>query len=131
MTETAEEKELEPDPQEIIQVSEGVSEGEFNPVVDEFINLETTDLRRSPRTNKGGPLPKGCFFSKVFSMMPAVVLMLYSHINEASSCMSKSVSHLQALNTYYDGTINLVHNYAMTTLKNNDNDVYTFKDMLK
>ena len=33
-------------------------------VEDSFINLETTELRRSPRTNKGGPLPKGCFFSK-------------------------------------------------------------------
>ena len=127
LTKVVEEKEPEPELQEVTQVSEG----ESNPLVDEFINLETTGLGRSPRTNKGGPLSKGCFFSKVFTMIPTIVFMLYSHINEALCYTSKLVSYLQALNTYYDGTINLIHNYAMTTLKNNDNDVYTFKDMLK
>ena len=41
------------------------------------------------------------------------------------------MNHLQALNTYFDGTINLTHNYVMTTLKNSDNDVYTYKNMLE
>lgn len=80
-----------------------VSEGDSRRVEDEFINLETIGLRRSPRTNKGGPLPKGCFCSKVFSVLPKLVFTLYANINDQSSYTSKSVNHIQALNTYYDG----------------------------
>ena len=47
--------ERQPETEEVIPVSEGDS----RTVEDEFINLETTGLRRSPRSNKGGPLPKG------------------------------------------------------------------------
>ena len=50
---------VEKDPEAEVEMQ--VSEGDFRSVEDEFINLETTGLRRSPRTNKGGPLPKGCF----------------------------------------------------------------------
>ena len=120
-------KEKEPE----IEVEIQVSEGDSRRVEDEFINIETTGLRRSPRINKGGPLPKGCFCSKVFSVLPKLVFTLYTNINDQSRYTTKSVNHLQVLNTYYDGTLNLTKNYVMTSLKNSDNDVYTFKDMLQ
>ena len=66
-----------------------VSEGDSRMVEDEFINLETTGLRRSPRSNKGGPLPKGYFFSKVFTVVPMLVFMLYAHINQESTHTTK------------------------------------------
>ena len=60
-------------------------------------------------------------------MLPVIVLAISTSINEASSYTSKSANYFQVLNTYYDEVINLVHNYLMTTLKNNNIDVYAFK----
>ena len=108
-----------------------VSEGNSRKIEDEFINLETTGLRRSPRSKKGGPFPKGCFYSKIFTVVHMLVFILYAHINQELTHTTKSMNHLQALNTYFDGTINYTHNYVMTTLKNSDNDVYTYKNMLE
>ena len=71
-----------------------VSEGDSRTVEDEFINLKTTGLRRIPRSNKGGPFSKGCFFSKVFTAVPMLVFMLYAHINQESTHTTKSMNHL-------------------------------------
>ena len=94
-----------------------VSEGDSVIFEDECINLETNGLRRSPTANKGGPLPKQCFFFK--------------GINQELTQTTKSMNHLQPLNTCFDETINLTHNYVMTTQNNSDNDVYTYKNLLK
>ena len=60
-------------PQEGVPVSEGVttpdlveppaSEGDSGKISDDFINLSTSGLRRSPRNHKPGNLPKHCFVS--------------------------------------------------------------------
>ena len=95
----------------------------------DFINLDTAGLRRSPRDHQPGSLPPNCFmvkskcFASSFSKNVIAGMKKYFLVND------KVAAYTDAVNLYYDGTISMM--YAFVTSKNADNDTYTLKNMLK
>ena len=115
----------------------------------EFINLETSGLRRSSRSQKKSAKArevdqtaemKSISQFNLFSYFGGSKLYhsLYSHnhhmssitTGSSSSFLTKSIEVFHRLNMHYYGTVNIFSTYAMAAL-NDSNDVYTYREMLK
>ena len=115
----------------------------------DFINLETSGLRRSSRSKKKSAKAleadqtseiKSISQFNLFSHFGGSKLYdsLYSHnrymssipMGYLSSFFTKSIEVFHRLNMHYGGTVNICSTYAMAAL-NDSNDIYTYREMLK
>ena len=112
------------------------------------IDLATSGLRRSQRSNKGQPTqrkfaeeyngkgstrsPAVNFMFAMFCLATTAFLTVASARQPPRCYASRSMRYFERVNTHFDGTINQLH--AMTAVfaaECGHNDVYTFKEMLQ
>ena len=100
------------------------SEGESSKISNDFINLSTSGLRRSPRNHKPGNLPKHCLVSRFNNVKSGMSNMAYS-------IKATLTSNMEALNSYYDGTVDALQNSVYVSNKIVSNDTFTFGEVKK
>ena len=111
----------------------GFGEGSDMPPM---LNLQTAGLSRSPRTTKlKRPWYKCNLISKLFCILTmTTTLQLTPTLSDvytgAENMVFSAVHSYHATNQLFDDTLNSLHPMTLAT-ENEDNEAYTFKQMLK
>ena len=99
-----------------------------------MVDLASQGLRRSPRlvtqelkNYACSMLKKICAFGMVLAVVLSQPLNVSSH---AHACVKSSVFQCATVNAKFDQTLNSIHHMILAARQTN-NEVYTFKDMLK